>query len=275
MSSELNGHRLGGTIFRGSAHGLYQLHSESDQEFTKRVNAELERRARWEAGRAEWDRKEREENARRLFEDRCLKAASRIEQQAGTRYVECSLDDYQIYDPDQRQVLARVKQLGARIKDSVRGGENLIFYGPCGTGKDHLAIALLYLAARQGLLGEIWRAQPLIQHLTGKSLDMDEIMDRVGEAYFASQVVLLSDVVEPDGELHAFILSKLLGVIEKRYADKKAVWLTANVTDEAELKAKLGTRIFDRLTEDCQFFHCDWESFRQRQRDRKRERGEA
>jgi DNA replication protein DnaC len=238
---------------------------------------------KWEAERAERRRQEEErkrrEAERQAREDReelRQAAVDYVNEQVGPRYAPelVSLDTYQVKHKGQGETLARVKALAARLPESIQAGENLVLFGTVGTGKDHLAVSLLRLAAAEHAIpGEYWPGDRLEAHLAGKrDATTGELSDRVfreirlGHASLTYPVALLSDPVRPASDLPAWILNKLFGVIDQRYRELKSTWLTVNVRSEEELKEKLSPQIFDRLSESCLFLPCFWPSFRQEQR---------
>src|SRR5687767_4845519 len=56
------------------------------------------------------------------------------------RYLECSFDNYHPFDDGQVKPLALARAYASNYPDVARG---LMFTGPCGTGKTHLAVAIL------------------------------------------------------------------------------------------------------------------------------------
>ncbi len=74
----------------------------------------------------------------------------------GPRYAprRASLDLFEHYHPAQAAVVERLRALD--LPGIVTNGAGLIFYGPVGTGKDHLQAAMLYEAAGKHGLPSKW-----------------------------------------------------------------------------------------------------------------------
>jgi DNA replication protein DnaC len=271
-----------------------RLENEERQRQYDREREELRKRAiaeRAEQDRQRLQREERQRQDERQREEQRLKEAeearirqreearecaiAQVNEQVGPRYGpdRVSLGTYQVRHKGQGEILAKVKALAARLAESIGAGENLGLYGTVGTGKDHLAISLLRLAAaKHAVSAEYWSADRLEAHLAGESHGLGQrerdIARRLRRDYkdLEAQVVLLSDPIRPSSDLPAWILNKLFNVIDRRYRELKSTWLTVNVRTENELKEKLSPQIFDRLSENCLFLACFWPSFRQEQR---------
>src|SRR5262249_54878793 len=67
----------------------------------------------------------------------------------GPRLKAAMLDNFQVYHPSQGRVLEHLRGVARKLREISATGGGLVFYGPCGTGKDHLAVALMRLAICQ------------------------------------------------------------------------------------------------------------------------------
>lgn len=213
------------------------------------------------------------EQAKREVEFRAKDEASRrhflvtnIARGVGPRYSpeRCSLATFHIYHPAQQKV---VDDLGSMdLLDVVSHGGGLVFYGPCGSGKDHLAIALLYRAAQQhGIAGSWINGQDWYGVLRDR---IDE--GKREEASLAEltkpKVLLISDPIPARRDPTPWNLEMLYRLVDRRYRDLKSTWLTLNVENPEDADARLGTPAFDRLREGAQFIRCFWPSYRQQRK---------
>jgi DNA replication protein DnaC len=179
----------------------------------------------------------------------------------GRRYAaeRTSFDCYTIYHPDQKAVLEQVKTLAARIPELVTNGENVIFYGPCGTGKDHLLAALLHQTYRYPAL--FVSAQELfgaIRDRMTNSQDEQPYLRRLE----APAILGISDLLPPARDPSAWNLECLYRVLDRRYRDLKCTWVTFNADSVEEANEALTAPVFDRLRDNATILPCFWQSYR-------------
>jgi DNA replication protein DnaC len=152
---------------------------------------------------------------------------------------------------------------GAWLDDA----ENLIFAGPIGTGKTHLAIALGMEAARQRRRVAFWRAADLVLALV-EARDQRELTRLQRRMRRVVDLLILDELGfvpfdRAGGEL-------LFNLIANRY-ERKPVLVTSNLAfsewpnvfggDE-----KLTTALLDRLAHDAAVLTMKGKSFRMRRR---------
>lgn len=158
-----------------------------------------------------------------------------------------------------------------RIADLARGrwvaeAENLIFAGPIGTGKTHLAIALGMEAARQRKHVAFWRAADLVQ-LMLEARDTRELT-RLQRRLRRMDLLILDEVGfvpfdRAGGEL-------LFNIVAQRY-EQKSVLVTTNLAFAEWPKVfggdeKLTTALLDRLAHHATVITTKGKSFRLRRR---------
>jgi len=215
--------------------------------------------------RARDERIKKQEEERRQLE--LLKRWQKLIDARGTRYADCQLRNYEIYGTpqEQEQQLAVRNALVAychRMPDAIQAGEGLILFGPKGTGKDHFAMAL----ARHAILG------------CGRSLIWVNGMDLWGEIrdamdsgtserslisrYTWPDVLYLSDPLPPTGDLGDHQKAMLFRILDARYSNSRATWVTVNVDKREELEKRLGPQNADRLRDGATALFCYWGSYR-------------
>ena len=209
-----------------------------------------------EAENAQRRQAEAEELARRQQE----RLSALIEQAAiPERFIGRSFENFKATTPSQMQALAVTRKFAEEFEHNFRTGRGLILSGLPGTGKSHLAGAVLQsiLPEHCGLyltcLGLIrmvrstWRRDnarsetEVMNTLTGVPL---LVIDEIGVQYGT------------DGEQ-----TIMFDVLDSRYRAMKPTILLTN-QDKAGLKTFLGERTYDRLTETCKWVAFDWESYR-------------
>lgn len=159
----------------------------------------------------------------------------------------------------------------AQIAELARGewiakAHNLVFAGPIGTGKTHLAIALAVEAARQRRRVCFWRAAELVRTLL-EARDGREL-GRLQRRLARLDVIVLDELGfvpfdRAGGEL-------LFNVIAERY-ERKSVVVTSNLAFSEWPKVfggdeKLTTALLDRLAHHATVITTKGKSYRMRKR---------
>ena len=145
-------------------------------------------------------------------------------------------------------------------------GDNVIFAGPIGTGKTHLAIALGVEAARQRKRVAFTRAADLVRTLT-EARDSREL-GRVQRRLMRVDLLILDELGfvpfdRTGGEL-------LFNVVAERY-ERRSVLITTNLAFGEWVKVfggdeKLTTALLDRLAHHATVITTKGKSFRMRKR---------
>jgi DNA replication protein DnaC len=159
----------------------------------------------------------------------------------------------------------------AQIAELARGrwiadAENLIFAGPIGTGKTHLAIALAMEAARQRRHVSFWRAADLVRALV-EARDNRELT-RLQRRASRIDLLILDELGfvpfdRTGGEL-------LFNLVADRY-ERKSILVTSNLAFSEWPKVfggdeKLTTALLDRLAHHATVITTKGKSFRMRRR---------
>lgn len=159
----------------------------------------------------------------------------------------------------------------AQVNDLARGGwldrgDNVIFAGPIGTGKTHLAIALGVEAARRRKRVAFTRAADLVRQLT-EARDTREL-GRLQRRLMRVDLLILDELGfvpfdRAGGEL-------LFNVVAERY-ERRSVLVTTNLAFAEWVKVfggdeKLTTALLDRLAHHATVITTKGKSFRMRKR---------
>jgi DNA replication protein DnaC len=182
----------------------------------------------------------------------------------GDRYSEGRLSNW-VFDPEHRKrqetVVGVVSDIAHDIERHIAAGQNIVFFGPPGTGKDRLLASLIRAALH---------ARKSVRFVSGANLwaSTRDLIDRaVSEQSFlreftAPDVLCISDPIPPGTSLSEFQASWLYRIVDGRYRDLKPVWVTANVADRKEGEMRMTPQVWDRLRDGAITIHCNWPSFR-------------
>lgn len=184
------------------------------------------------------------------------------------RYEECSLSNYQPASGNASQLLA-FRQAYRLVHEFPANDRGLLFAGPVGVGKTHLAVAILRGLAEKGARSLFCEYGSLLR----------EIQDSYNPVSRASEMSVLAPVYEADvlvlDELGVskpteWVLDTMTHIIGRRYNDKRLTIFTTNYTDEQQnparetLQDRIGVRLRSRLYEMCSTILVEGEDYRRR-----------
>ena len=184
------------------------------------------------------------------------------------RHEECSLSNYEPAAGNVSQTLA-FKQSYRLVREYPSAERGLLFAGPVGVGKTHLAVAILRGLAEKGANCLFCDYGSLLK----------EIQDSYNPVSRTSEMAVLAPVYEAEvlvlDELGAskpteWVLDTMTHVIGRRYNDKKLTIFTTNYTDERQspsgetLQDRIGARLRSRLYEMCSNVLLEGEDYRRR-----------
>lgn len=187
------------------------------------------------------------------------------------RYQHCTIQDYVAADDELAKWAAKV-EAQIVIEDYLSlDGRGLIFTGPVGVGKTHLAVAIL----RE--LIERYRAHGLFYQFGAL---LRQIQDSYNPVSQASELGVLAPVFDADvlvlDELGAskptdWVRDTMMQIINNRYNEKRLTIFTTNYSDarkndkEGEiLEDRIGVALRSRLYEMCKAVSIDGEDYRKR-----------
>ena len=197
---------------------------------------------------------------RRHERSRKLTAAARIPR----RYEKCAFANF-ISDPgtSQDHALRHAHKFANEYPAVDRG---LLFMGPAGVGKTHLAVSILRDLIDKGFAGLFYEFGSLLK----------EIQDSYNPVSKSSELRVLAPVYQADvlvlDELGAsvptdWVRDTMYQIINKRYNDNKLTIFTTNFLDKGnELEERITYRLRSRLYEMCTNVVIDGEDYRRRRR---------
>ena len=179
----------------------------------------------------------------------------------GERFRLASFDSYRIQHDTQGEVVQALRDYEADLVGSLKSGRGVVLFGPSGTGKTHLVVALARAAVAAGAR---------VRGLSGMTffgamrdaMDSDKSEDSIVQSYVDPHILLIDDLLPPLGPLTPWQSAQLYRIVDGRYRAAKCSWVTLNVDNGTEAEDRAGVAIIDRLRDGALAKHCAWPSFR-------------
>ena len=175
------------------------------------------------------------------------------------RFIGRSFENFRASTPQQQKAVSVMRSYAEQFDSHLKTGASLILLGAPGTGKSHLAAAVLQsiMPRHCGLYTTCMGIIRAVRNTWRKDAERSEAQVL---AMLAEVPLLVIDEIGvqygTDGEQ-----TILFEVLDRRYRDMRPTILLANQSKEG-LKQFLGDRTYDRLTETARIVLFDWESYR-------------
>lgn len=176
------------------------------------------------------------------------------------RFIGKTFENYQP-DDNSRKVYDFFRDYAEHLQDRIDAGTSFILTGRPGTGKTHLACALLFEAKKKGYSAFFINIRKLFRAVRdtwreGAAESESQVIDR----YVDLDLLVIDEVgVQAKSENEQHILYDILN---GRYENAKPTIILSNETLPT-IKQIIGERAYDRLREGGgKAFNCTWESYR-------------
>lgn len=209
---------------------------------------------------AERTLRERQSEAERLATATRARMESMIDDAAiPLRFIGRSLANFRAETKEQKQALMVSQDYARTFAANLRSGKGLIFSGLPGTGKSHLATAILQ-AIMPEHNGLYITCMGVIRAVRGTwRKDSEKSESQVLNALGGADLLVLDEIgvqYGTDGEQ-----TILFDVLDRRYRDMRPTILLTNQGMDG-FKSFVGDRSYDRLTETNRWVAFDWGSYR-------------
>lgn len=184
--------------------------------------------------------------------------------QLGPRHRDATLENFDPPNDWAMLALKAIREYAANLRERIDQGQGVVLYGPAGTGKDHLLIALGKLAAASGL-GVKRVCGPELFRLMRDAMAAGEESAKIDSLKYWP-VLILSDPLPPIGVLTPYQASILYELVDWRWTRGLVTWASLNVASSQEADERLGAAIVDRLQDGAWVIACRWSSHRKANR---------
>jgi DNA replication protein DnaC len=184
------------------------------------------------------------------------------------RHAECSFSNYQA-GADNGSQLKAFNYAYRLVREYPAVERGLLFMGPCGVGKTHLAVAILRGLLEKGVGCLFYESGSLLK----------EIQDSYNPVSQTSELRVLAPIYEAEvlvlDELGAskptdWVRDTMAQVIGTRYNDRKLTIFTTNYPDarrapaDETLEDRIGARLRSRLFEMCRTVTVEGDDYRRK-----------
>lgn len=180
---------------------------------------------------------------------------------SGNRFANSTLDNYKAVAPAQVEAVAALRRYIAEAQYHESG---LVFFGPVGTGKDHLAVAVARaIIAIRGYAVAWVNVQDWFGRQRDRIGDDDSTTEHQEIVRLAKpRILILSEVFPPFDSLSQFQATMLYRVVEKRTASGIVTFATLNAENDKEAGRRMGQPTWDRLCDNAGKLFCNWPTYR-------------
>lgn len=186
---------------------------------------------------------------RKLRAKQRMHELNRLLERAGIpkRFRYKSLDEYVPGNDSQAKALAVAKRYAENFAERYESGGCLVFLGPCGTGKSHLACGIGNRIVADGyscLFTTVIEAVRLVRSTYGGKSELTEA--QAINRFTWPDLLILDEVGMQHGTDNEFLI--MTELINLRYAAERPTIMLSNLTPE-KFEEFVGDRVFDRLHE--------------------------
>ena len=208
-----------------------------------------------EKAKAEWQA-QREKAAQARLETRLRRAG------IPRRFEGKTFASYQPASEAQVKIRDVCKRYASEFKSVMEKGVNVVMTGKPGTGKTHLAVAILQDVIKQGNTGVFISVSEMLRAIRATYSRNTETSEEEAFEYFIEPSLLVLDEVGVSIGDEEKRKAMVFDVINARYNAMKPTILLGNLNQE-DLQKYLGVRVWDRILEgNAPVLAFTWDSYR-------------
>jgi DNA replication protein DnaC len=173
------------------------------------------------------------------------------------RYENCSFENFMVEDVGAGMTVRyalNTSQILVREYPAIEIG--LLFLGPCGVGKTHLAVATIKALINRGFPCLFYDFRDLLKEIQNSYNPISQMTElKVLEPVYEAEVLVLDELGA--SKPTDWVRDTMTQIINTRYNDKKLTIFTSNYLDEPQdpneetLEDRVGVRLRSRLYEMC------------------------
>lgn len=187
------------------------------------------------------------------------------------RYQHCTIQNYVTGDTETSKWVAKIEADRIINDFLISDGRGLLFVGPVGVGKTHLAVALLQeLIQRYQVRGLFYQFGALLRRIQDSYNPVSKNSElTVLEPVFEAEVLVLDELGA--SKPTDWVRDTMMQIINTRYNDKRLTIFTTNYSDVRKhdkdgeiLEDRIGVPLRSRLYEMCKTVVIDGDDYRKR-----------
>ena len=178
----------------------------------------------------------------------------------GKRYFNASFDNYQTSNEQQEAAVRKLKSFAERFDKALDLGYGFMLLGSHGTGKNHLASAVIRHVITNGHSAKLTTVTKMIRDIRESWRKESGLLEsKVIQKFVDYDLLVIDEVgVQYGTDSERISVSE---VINDRYSNEKPTILISNL-DEQGVTETLGLRIVERMRHNGSIIPFEWESYR-------------
>ena len=184
------------------------------------------------------------------------------------RYTDCDFDSYMPLNHSQKNAKMRTLKFLKNYPTFDRKGHGLLYIGPCGVGKTHLAVSLLkHVITQKGDSGLFYDFRDLLREIQGSWDSNSQTSElEVLRPVIDAKVLVLDELGA--NKPSAWVKDTVAHIINCRYNERKITIFTSNFLDKPAkagvetLEDRIDTRLRSRIYEMCLTIEVNGDDFR-------------